>query len=268
MDARRFDLLARGIARIGSRRTLLRSLALAAGGSVAAATGVRADAELNGVGSDGNAVCPPSWRPTRRVTGVAPFPAFIVAGTCDDPDGRTTYNLIDAGSEAAGDDPSGAKGAIAVWRSMTSIRVRLDDLLAEPHALVIHAGGSNDEMIACGEVGGVLTDGGLAFGLRERNGSGYAGMSQLRGVESQTTVDVFVGQELFEIMDSWEGAVVVTTIDVNLRDEPSEQGGVIEVLGEGTVLTVTGEARGEWLPVVNSATGEEGYVSSLYVAVQ
>lgn len=267
MDARRFDLLARGIARIGSRRTLLRSLAIAAGGTMTATT-VRADAELNGVGSDGSAVCPPSWRPTRRVTGVAPFPAFIVAGTCSDPDGKISYNLIDAGAEEAGDEPVGASGAISVWRSMTSIRVRLDDLLAEPHALVVHAGGTNDEMIACGEIGGVLTDGSVAFGLRERNGSGYAGTTQLRGVDGQTSVEVFVAQDLFEIMDSWEGAIVVATIDVNLRDEPSEDGAVIDVLGEGTVLTVTGEARGEWLPVVNNATGDEGYISSLYVEVQ
>jgi hypothetical protein len=267
MDARRFDLLARGIARLGSRRTLLRSLAIAAGGTVTAST-VRADAELTGTGSDGSGVCPPSWRPARTVTGIPPFPAFIVAGTCADPNERTTYNLIDPGSEEAGDDPTGASGAIPVWRSMTSIRVRLDDLLAEPHALVVHAGGSNDAMIACGEIGGILTDGSTAFGLREQNGSGYAGIATLTGADAQTSVNVYVAQELYQIMDSWEGVTVVTTIDVNLRDKPSEDGAVIEVLGEGTTLTVTGEARGEWLPVVNPATDEEGYVSSLYVEVQ
>lgn len=268
MDARRFDLLARGIARLGSRRSLLRSLAIAAGGTLAASGTVLADAENTGTGSGGAAVCPPSWRPTRRVTGIPPFPAFIVAGTCDKPDGKTNYNLIDVGAEEAGDDPVGASGAIPVWRSMTSIRVRLDDLLAEPHALVVHAGGTNDEVIACGEIGGVLTDSSVAFGLRERNGSGFAGTSELRGEESQTSVNIFVAQDLFEIMDSWDGAVVVTTIDVNLRDKPSEDGAVIEVLGEGTVLTVTGEAKGEWLPVENNATGETGYVSSRYVEVQ
>lgn len=269
MIARRFDMLARGIARMGSRRALLRSLAVAAGGTITTATTARAlDAVNTGVGSEGAAVCPPSWRPTRRVSGVPPFPAFIVAGTCGDPKTNNSYNLIDVGAEEAGDDPTGAGEAVAIWRSLTSIRVRLDDLLAEPHALVVHAGGTNDEMIACGEIGGILTGGSVAFGLRERNGSGFAGAAQLRANDDQTAVEIFVAQELFEIMESWEGVVVVTTIDVNLRKEPSEEGAVIAILGEGTVLTVTGEARGEWLPVVNETTGDTGYVNSRYVEVQ
>jgi uncharacterized protein YgiM (DUF1202 family) len=68
--------------------------------------------------------------------------------------------------------------------------------------------------------------------------------------------------------DSWEGAVVVTIIDLNLREEPSEDAAVITVLAGGTVLTVTGPGEGEWLPVEVDETGETGYVNSTYVVIQ
>jgi Bacterial SH3 domain len=268
MDARRFDLLSRGIARFGSRRTLLRSFALAAGSAAASTRAVRADGDLAVGGSDGVAVCPPSRRPTRQVTGVAPFPAFVVAGVCDDLDERTSYNLIDAGSDDAGETTTGADAAVRVERSMTSIRVPLDDLLAEPHAIIIRAGGANKELIACGEIGGVLNSTTVALGLKERNGSGYAGVANLRGTAGQTAIDIFIAQDLFELANSWEGAIVVTTIEVNLRTQPSESADVITVLAEGTVLTVTGPETGAWIPVENGATGDTGYVNLAYVEVQ
>lgn len=270
MDARRFDTFARGIARVGgTRRSMLRALALAVGGTVAATGSARAlDAAPDGVGSSGQTTCPPSRRPTKQVAGIPPFPAFLVGGTCSDLDERTSYNLIDAGAEEAGDAPKGSKSATRVARSMTSIRVKIDDLLAKPHALVVRAGGTSDEMIACGDVGGVITNNSIAFGLRERNGSGYAGVAYLTTVNDQTKVDVLVAQDLFELVDSWEGQTVVTTIDVNLREKPSESSKVIAVLGEGVVLTVTGPAEGAWLPVENAATGDTGYVNANYVEPQ
>ncbi len=269
MDAGRFDSIARGVARIGTRRSLIRSVAIAAGGTLAAGSIVQADSDLSGVGgSDAATVCPPSRRPARKVTGVAPFPAYVVGGTCNDLDESTSYNLIDAGSDDSGDDTQGASQAIRVARSMTTIRVRLEDLVAEPHSIVIRAGGSNKELIACGEIGGVYKNNALAQGLKEQNGSGYAGIAQLKGVDSQTSIDILIAQDLFELVDSWEGAIVVTTIDLNLRKQPSEESEVIQVLGEGTVLTVTGPESGTWIPVEDGATGATGWVSIAYVEVQ
>lgn len=268
MDIRRFDRFARGVARMGTRRSLIRSLALAAGGTFTAHGLARADGDPAVGGSDGTTVCPPSRRPARKVTGVAPFPAFVVGGACDNLDEATSYNLIDAGSDDSGDSPEGAAPAIRVAKSLTSIRVPLDDLIAEPHAIVIRAGGSNKELIACGEIGGVRVNSTLAHGLKEQNGSGYAGIAHLKGANGQTAIDIFLAQDLFELADSWDGAIVVTTIDVNLRTQPSESGDVIAVLAEGTVLTVTGAEIGDWIPVENGATGDTGYVNIAYVEIQ
>jgi hypothetical protein len=268
MDARRFDLFARGVAKIGTRRLLIRSMAIAASGTVTASSIVRADGDLAVGGADGSSVCPPSRRPTRKVTGVAPFPAFVVAGTCDDLDESTSYNLIDAGSDEADDKPQGADHAIPVARSSTSIRVVLDDLIADPHSIIVRAGGSNKQLIACGEIGGVLTNSSLAHGLKEQNGSGYAGIAQLTGADTQTSIEIFVAQDLFQLVDSWDGATVITTIDVNLREKPTEDSAVITVLPEGTVLSVTGPEQGAWIPVTDEASGDSGYVNIAYVEIQ
>jgi len=202
------------------------------------------------------------------VAGAPPFPLFVIGGTCSKPDESISYNLIDAGSEAVDADPEGSESAIVAVRSLTDIRVLLEDLLAEPHAVVVRASATSDTDIACGDVGGVLANGVVAFGLKERNGSGYAGTAELSQQDDQTRVNVLIAPDLFELGDSWEGAVVVTIIDLNLREEPSEDAAVITVLAGGTVLTVTGPGEGEWLPVEVDETGETGYVSSTYVVIQ
>lgn len=269
MDARRFDLLTRGIARLGTRRSLLRSMAIAAGSSLAITTTGTVNADSTGIGgTDGPLVCPPSRRPTRKVTGVAPFPVFVIRGTCDDLDESTIYNLIDAKGYEKGADQVGQPGAIPTASSQTTIRVGMDSLLDRAYSVVVRAGGSNDDLIACGEIGGTYAEDSISFGLKERNGSGYAGISKLTPDGDQTSVSVYLAQDLFELIDSWEGAIVVTTIDVNLRAKPSEEGDVISVLGEGTVLTVTGPAVGSWLPVDDNASGESGYINAAYVEVQ
>jgi len=269
MDARRFDLLTRGIARLGTRRSLLRSMAIAAGSSLAVTATIAVNADSTGVGgSDGPLVCPPSRRPTRQVTGVAPFPVFVIRGTCDDLDEATIYNLIDARGYDLDADWSGHASAIPTASSMTSIRIGLDALLDRAYSVVVRAGGSKDDLIACGEIGGVFTEDSIVLGLKERNGSGYAGVATLVPNGDQTSVSIYLAQDLFELIDSWEGAIVVTTAGVNLRAKPSEDGEVIDVLEEGSVLTVTGTADGAWLPVDDNATGESGWINSAFVEVQ
>jgi hypothetical protein len=66
------------------------------------------------------------------------------------------------------------------------------------------------------------------------------------------------------------GTKVVTTEDlVNLREEPSTSSDVVEEMGEGTELTVTGapvEGDGlTWYPVEDPETNDEGYVAQQFI---
>jgi hypothetical protein len=63
-----------------------------------------------------------------------------------------------------------------------------------------------------------------------------------------------------------EDDVVVTNGDANLRSEPEDGDNVVQVLPEGTELTVTGPSVEDgdriWVPVVDNETGDlEGYVA-------
>lgn len=63
------------------------------------------------------------------------------------------------------------------------------------------------------------------------------------------------------------GSVVVTTIDVNLRAEPSDTAEVLTILGEGVQLEVTGSPADGWVPVIDPVSGQAGFVSDQFITV-
>jgi Bacterial SH3 domain len=272
MDPRRFDGIARTLARGRSRRGLLRGLAgLTAGGFLTRAASVRADGDgtEEGVGSGGNGTgaCIPVSRPVSQLAAIKPpFPALITAGSCETPDLSKTFSLFDV---AADEPPVGAAIAAAVYQSATTVRVALDDLIKQTHSIVVRVSEDDDTVVACGEIGGLRVGDDLTVGIRERNASGYTGIGWLRGSDGSTLAYVFLGRGLstVETASATEGSTVVTTADVNLRAEPSEDADIVAVIPEGTELTVTGAARGDWLPVKNPNTGDEGFVSAQYLTL-
>jgi hypothetical protein len=64
-----------------------------------------------------------------------------------------------------------------------------------------------------------------------------------------------------------EGTQVLTTIDVNLRAEPSEDAPVITILGQGVALEVTGTPEDGWVPVLDPASGQRGFVSDQFITI-
>ncbi|HEY8448091.1 MAG TPA: SH3 domain-containing protein [Thermomicrobiales bacterium] len=288
MDARRFDGLARVLARGRSRRGVLRALAgVTAGAMIGRTEAVLADSEPSGVGGsdagsvggDGTAggdsttggdrqgICLPISRPSTAASALQPpFEALITAGTCESPDESETFPLLDVTAE---DDIVGAPTAAAVARSVTTVRVRLNDLVNRVHAIIVRSEDDPSNIIACGEIGGLRTDDDLTVGIRERNGSNYTGTAWLRGSNGSTLVYVFLGRGLstVETAAATRGTKVATTEDVNLRAEPSAQAGIIGVIPAGTELTVTGTNQGEWIPVENPETGDTGWVSARYLVI-
>ncbi|HEY7037006.1 MAG TPA: SH3 domain-containing protein [Thermomicrobiales bacterium] len=273
MDARRFDGIARTLARGRSRRGVLRGLAaVTAGGFLARTATVRADGgdgTTGGVagGNGTGGACVPVARPVSQLAAIKPpFPALITAGSCETPDSATTFSLFDV---AADGPPVGAATAAAVYQSATTVRVKLDDLIKQTYSIVVQVSKDDETVVVCGEIGGQRTGDDLTVGLRERNGSGYTGIGWLRGSDGSTLVYVFLGHGLstIETAAATEGSTVVTTADVNLRAGPSEDADVVAVVPKGTKLTVTGAASGEWLPVKNPDTGDEGYVSAQYLTL-
>ncbi|MFN8591527.1 MAG: SH3 domain-containing protein [Thermomicrobiales bacterium] len=63
------------------------------------------------------------------------------------------------------------------------------------------------------------------------------------------------------------GSQVVTTIDVNLRAEPADDAPVLTILGTGVELEVTGSPANGWVPVLEPASGQRGFVSDQFVSI-
>jgi hypothetical protein len=63
------------------------------------------------------------------------------------------------------------------------------------------------------------------------------------------------------------GSQVLTTIDVNLRAEPADDAPVITILGQGVALDVTGAPEDGWVPVLEPASGQRGFVSDQFISL-
>ena len=132
----------------------------------------------------------------------ASHPAHIHDGTCPTL-GDVVYPLNNVAPRGAGEDDDdtdddsayrGAEGAAAGLVSETEVEAALDDILAAPHAVNVHASEQDiGTYVACGELGGVVVDDELIVGLRPLNGSGLAGIAVLEDDDDgETEVTVYL----------------------------------------------------------------------------
>jgi len=290
MDARRFDALARALTYAPTRRDVIRQLPILAG--VAALGAKHAAADTSGGGAQvivttpippvggsssggtgtttgtggGTSVCLPIAKTGADGGPLPPYYAEIIQGSCDTAGGTTVFELLEV-SDA--DGVVGVPPAALVARSVTTVRSPLDDLIGDRHSIAIRASADDPTLVACGEIGGIRDGDELAVGLRERNDSGFSGISVIRGADASSLVYIYLGRGLSTITTAPApvSSTVVATADINLRAEPAADAEILTVVGTGTELSVTGSPVGEWIPVDDPVSGFSGYVSTQFVEV-
>jgi hypothetical protein len=123
-----------------------------------------------------------------------PRPSHIHSGDCDEL-GEVVQPLT--ALTVPGGDTLGNGDAVVAEAAFTSIPQTLEELLAEDHALKVHLSKEQIQTyLACGDVGGQLdANGALIVGMKELDGSGYAGIAYLQPAANGTTsVSVMIAQ--------------------------------------------------------------------------
>lgn len=124
--------------------------------------------------------------------------ATLVAGTCADPGDPVAAPIA---LVAPAGDPIGLPTALIAETGGGALPLPLDDLFAAPHAIVvIAAGGTPAPTLACGDLGSVADEDGVAvIGLAPAGDSGLAGIAYLTtdpANPAQTLASVFVAEGL------------------------------------------------------------------------
>lgn len=125
-------------------------------------------------------------------TAEGPHPAHIHSGACAEL-GEVVAPLTDVAVTEG--DASGAATAHAVKTSHTVVDMPLQEIIDGGHAINIHKSADEiDDYIACGDIGGVVTEEGgrqhLIVGLGPLNDSGHSGVAWLGSDGDKTEVSV------------------------------------------------------------------------------
>ncbi len=131
---------------------------------------------------------------------VPAHPANVLAGTCDNLDPVPKAQLshvtvqVNDGEEQDANTPRGVLTASRVLLSSTEdVELPLEDILSSAHSISIYLSDAEiDTPIACGEIGGIVVDENLYFGLWPMNDSGYSGIAHLTEDGDNTTFDIFL----------------------------------------------------------------------------
>ncbi|MBA3414037.1 MAG: hypothetical protein H0U10_02285 [Chloroflexia bacterium] len=117
--------------------------------------------------------------------------ASLIAGTCEAP--GTVVHELDGAIGVTGGELVGSAAAAPLTYSLTEISANLDDLIADPHAVVVPVDPADPtDWIACGEIGGYVDDDGLPIGLRAPNGAGLAGVAILWDDDDSIEVEIYL----------------------------------------------------------------------------
>jgi len=129
---------------------------------------------------------------------VSSLPISIYQGTCDS---DTIEHVIDLNpivpaAAVAGATFGGSDDAIDVASSTTTLDATLTELLSNaPLSIIVSSGtGADATELACGVIGGFVTNDQVAFGIDDQNDSGVAGIATVADLGSQISVTVILGE--------------------------------------------------------------------------
>ncbi|MCA9877393.1 MAG: hypothetical protein KC442_06420 [Thermomicrobiales bacterium] len=135
---------------------------------------------------------------------VEQHPTAIYTGTCDDP-GELVADLVSL-IEPEGTSV-GAADANAVKQGSAVVDMPVTELVSDDHILIATGGptyapGRQEEVIACGAIGGVEVDGVLTFGLAPVNASEHVGLATISDQAGHALVTMYIveypGSEAFD----------------------------------------------------------------------
>lgn len=116
----------------------------------------------------------------------------------DSDDGDDTAD--DGGARSGGEFVGPDDASVVEGSEDSNIGTTLDALLAEPHVIAVFESDGSETIIACGSIGGFASadDDDLAVGLREQNGSGFAGVALLDDDDddNELDVDVYIARDV------------------------------------------------------------------------
>lgn len=124
-------------------------------------------------------------------------PAELHLGTCGEM-GELVHTLSNLMLTSG--DPLGQENATPVEQSFTIVPFTVGQLVETNHVVAVQASPESGEIVACGEIGGVMNpDGTLAAGMRGMNGSGLSGVAYFTpnpGYESSLVTILLVSESL------------------------------------------------------------------------
>ena len=192
---------------------------------------------------------------------VAERPAEIVAGACDDP-GEPVAALSPLSTSEG--EAQGQGSAIEAARSYTSIPIAIDAIFAgQTSVSVALSGDEPGTVIACGEIGGVPSEGGsLVVKLTPRNESGFTGVAFLAPEDVGVTgVSVFLAgnrtvAETRELAAATPDAVLEPLVAPTPTAEPVQ---IVEVALLEWLIDMDEETRAGQVEFVVTNEGAEAH---------
>jgi len=211
---------------------------------------------------------------TTPEVGDEPLSAGIYQGTCGSLAKDPKFALIDITNLGADGKeqkvPEGAPSDVSTDFSATVVNAKLADLVGKDFVIDIRTDAKDPKTtIACtkltGEIDTTAAKPEIVIPIAPAEEGGLAGTIWLRDQDTRTLSYVFVERPTDDPKGIRKGDLVLPSADLNMRAEASTDAEIVEVVGVGVELLVTGAPKDGWVPVTNEASGNSGFVNEEWV---